>query len=318
MTTLSNNTLTTLLLTTRISKAVWGDPEPLDIREWNDFSGWMSDRGLQGEDLLTGDIAELLKDWKNEKCPPERIQLLLKRGASLAPAVEKWQRVGIWFLLPSDSEYPGLLKERLKDYSPPVLFGCGNKGLLNSGGIGIVGSRDANNEDLGFARDFGKKIADSGISVISGGDRGIDKVAMLSALEKDGRAVGILADNLFKAILSQKYRPSLKNQNLVLISTFSPESEFTIVNSVARNKYIYCLSDASVIVHSGRTGGTWNAAMENLKKGWAPLWVKKTTDKLSGNELLVRNGAEWLPQNILSKIDFNEFFIGRNLPSAFH
>lgn len=304
MTKISNNTLVVLLLTTHISKMLKGDPEPLNISEWNNLSNWFNDKGMQIGDLLTGDPVELLYGWKNEKCSAERIQYLLNRGTALALAVEKWQRVGIWFLVRSDIEYPGLLKERLADHSPPVLFGCGNRRLLNSSGIGVVGSRDANNEDLEFARTLGKKLVDSGKSVISGGARGIDETAMLSALENDGTVVGILADSLFKAVFSQKYRSALKRLNLVLISPFYPESGFNVGNAMARNKYIYCLSDATVVVHSGTTGGTWNGALENLRKGWVPLWVKQSADKYSGNSSIVQRGGKWLPKEVLD-IDLN-------------
>ncbi|MCX5812072.1 MAG: DNA-processing protein DprA [Proteobacteria bacterium] len=298
MTKISSNTQVVLLLTTHISKPGKGDPEPLNISEWNILSGWFNDKGLQIGDLLTGDPVELFYGWKNEKCSIERIQYLLNRGTALALAVEKWQRVGIWVLVRSDSEYPGLLKERLKNHSPPVLFGCGNKRLLNSSCIGVVGSRDADNEDLDFARTLGKKLVDSERSVVSGGARGIDEAAMLSALERDGTVIGVLADNLFKAVFSQKYRAALKQQNLVLISPFYPEAGFNAGNAMARNKYIYCISDATIVVHSGTTGGTWNGALENLRKGWAPVWVKWSTGKYSGNSLIVQRGGKWLPKEI--------------------
>jgi len=312
MTKIPNNTLAVLLLTTHIGKIVKGEPEPLNTSEWNNLSNWFNDKGMQIGDLLTGDPVELLCGWKNEKCSVGRIQYLLNRGTALALAVEKWQRVGIWVLVCSDIEYPGLLKERLKDHSPPVLFGCGNRRLLNSSGIGVVGSRDANNEDLEFARTIGKKLVDSGRSVVSGGARGIDEAAMLSALENDGTVVGVLADSLFKAVFSQKYRSALKQHNLVLISPFYPEVGFNVGNAMARNKYIYCLSDVTVVVHSGTTGGTWNGALENLRRGWVPLLVKWNADKYSGNYLIVQRGGKWLPKEI-SEIDFNKIIKPRDI-----
>jgi len=300
MTKISNSTQVALLLTAHLSKIVKGDPEPLNISEWNSLCDWFNDKGMEIGDLLTGEPVELLHGWKNEKCSTERIQRLLNRGTALALAVEKWQRVGIWFLVRSDIEYPKLLEERLKNHSPPVLFGCGNKRLLNSSGIGVVGSRNAKNEDLEFARILGKKLVDSGRSVISGGARGIDETAILSALENDGTAVGVLADSLFKAVFSQKYRNALKRLNLVLISPFYPEAGFNVGNAMSRNKYIYCLSDATIVVHSGTTGGTWSGALENLRKRWVPLWVKQSADKYSGNSSIVQRGGKWLPKEVLN------------------
>lgn len=64
-----------------------------------------------------------------------------------------------------------------------------------------------------------------------------------------------------------------------------------------RNKYIYCLSDAAVVVCSTpEKGGTWAGADKNLKKKWVPLWVKKTSDSYSGNPNLEKKGAKWLPE----------------------
>ncbi len=47
-------------------------------------------------------------------------------------------------------------------------------------------------------------------------------------------------------------------------------------------------------------GGTWNGAVENLKREWVPLWVRRNDDRASGNPLLVRKGARWLPERPLS------------------
>lgn len=60
---------------------------------------------------------------------------------------------------------------------------------------------------------------------------------------------------------------------------------------MGRNKYIYCLSIAAIVVHSGLKGGTWTGANENLKKKWVPLYVKENNDKESGNILLIKNGG---------------------------
>ena len=47
------------------------------------------------------------------------------------------------------------------------------------------------------------------------------------------------------------------------------------------------------------SGGTWTGAIENLKHGWVPLWVKEHPDPDSGNAALVQRGARWLPKGDL-------------------
>ena len=108
---------------------------------------------------------------------------MLARGHSLALAVDKWQRAGLWILTRGDADYPVRLKNRLRTDAPPVLFGCGNKALLQAEGMAIVGSRDAPTDDLRYTQQLAAKLAQQRICVISGGARGIDECAMASALE---------------------------------------------------------------------------------------------------------------------------------------
>ena len=174
-----------------------------------------------------------------------------------------------------------------------MLFGCGNSRLLNQSGLAVVGSRNASKDDLDYASELGRSAANAGISIISGGARGIDEAAMLGALQVEGTAVGILADSLLRASSSNKYRAFLSENNLALVSPYQPEVSFNAGNAMGRNKYIYCMADTAVVVHSGMNGGTWTGALENLKKEWVPLWVKPTTDSKAGNEGIVRQGASW-------------------------
>ena len=68
-----------------------------------------------------------------------------------------------------------------------------------------------------------------------------------------------------------------------------------------RNRYIYCLADAAIVVSSTpNRGGTWNGAVEALKAGWVPLWVKHTGSATSGNAGLVQLGAKWTPDDLES------------------
>jgi predicted Rossmann fold nucleotide-binding protein DprA/Smf involved in DNA uptake len=67
---------------------------------------------------------------------------------------------------------------------------------------------------------------------------------------------------------------------------------------MARNKYIYCLADSSLVIHSGRKGGTLNGAEENLKYAWVPLWVKPTMGQDAANADLVVKGGRWLSTDI--------------------
>ncbi|MBE0508294.1 MAG: DNA-processing protein DprA, partial [Marinospirillum sp.] len=122
----------------------------------------------------------------------------------------------------------------------------------------------------------------------------VDEAAMLGAVRQGGVVIGVMADSLLKAATSSKWRKGLMDGHAVLVSPFYPEAGFSAGNAMARNKYIYCLADSSLVIHSGKKGGTLNGAEENLKQSWVPLWVKQTTDKDAANADLVAKGGCWL------------------------
>ncbi|RNV96158.1 DNA-processing protein DprA [Enterobacter asburiae] len=302
---LSKTAQATLLLTCYFSKANSENAKPLTNAEWGRFALWLKEKSTTPADLLGSDPKTLLHGWYDVRISTERIIALLNRGHSLALAIEKWQRAGLWVVTRSDPEYPWRLKQRLKTDSPPVLFGCGNKALLNAGGLAVVGSRNANDADLNFTDEVGVKAAEENISIVSGAARGIDETAMLGAIRQGGIVIGVMADSLLKAATSAKWRKGLMNNHVVLVSPFYPEAGFYAGNAMARNKYIYCLADSSLVIHSGKKGGTLNGAEENLKKAWVPLWVKQTTDEDSANADLVTKGGRWLEADSNSLIISN-------------
>lgn len=80
-----------------------------------------------------------------------------------------------------DKSYPNNLRN-IK--SPPKkLYTLGNKELLNTKGIAIVGSRNCTKEGAKNARFFAANIAEAGFTVISGMAKGIDASAHSGALE---------------------------------------------------------------------------------------------------------------------------------------
>lgn len=303
---LNPNTQVILLLAGHFNGSPAGDARPLTVGEWGRLAEFLRATGIEPQALLEKDALGPLRGYVDKNITIERIEALLRRGTAMALALEKWSRANIWVISRADAAYPDRLKKRLGQMSPPILYGCGNSKLLDKGGIGIVGSRDISAQDLAYTEELARKTAISGFSVVSGGAKGVDQTAMLSALEIEGSVVGVLADSLLRATTSQKYRQHLVINNLLLVSPFSPEAPFNAGNAMQRNKYIYCLSDASVVVHSGhpetsksgRGGGTWTGAMENLKKAWVPVWVKPSKDTKSGNSAIFEAGARWLPNQL--------------------
>lgn len=303
---INSNTQAILLLTSYFSKSV-GDAKPLSPTEWGRFAQWLNAQRKTPADLVTAKPDDVLQGWHDDKIPLPRIEQLLERGHALALALDKWSRAGLWVLTRSDADYPKALKHHLRNSAPPVLFGCGNPRLLNQGGISVVGARKADDVDLSYATSLGEQIARAGMSVVSGGARGVDEAAMQGGLKQEGTVIGIMADSLLTAALSAKWRQGLMSNSLVLVSPFYPEAGFNAGNAMARNKYIYCLSQAAIVVRSDTKGGTWNGAIENLKKAWVPLWVKRDEDAKSGNHALVSQGARWLEETV-EGVDMHRLF----------
>ena len=271
--------------------------KPLSLGEYNRLADWMVKGKLRPADLLQSPPdTETLGTALNIDGP--RIQGLLSRGAAMALAVEKWSHSGIWIVCRSDQQYPSRLKKHLKRQAPPVLFGVGDVGLVNMGGLAIVGSRNVDAEGEAFTRKVAQACASADMAVVSGGARGVDQVAMLSALEFGGKTIGILADSLQKAALAGKYRQAIREKRLVLISPFHPGSRFNVGNAMGRNKYIYALADSALIISAEiKKGGTWTGATEELKReGHRPVFVRAGGSVPPGNPALVEIGAQPFPE----------------------
>lgn len=290
-----------LLLTVSLGKADREGAKPLSLGEWARLAGWLGERGFDPSALLDNEFRDVLSGWDDRSVLLDRLDGLLGRGAALGLAVEKWQRAGLWILARPDPVYPTRLARRLGPTAPPVLFGCGNRLLLERGGLAVVGSRDAGDDDLEFSKYLGETASQQGYSIFSGGARGVDRSAMKGAFDSEGTAVAVLADSLLRAATSALYRRPLLSGDLALVCAVNPEARFNVGNAMARNRYIYCLADAAAVVVSARgSGGTWNGACENAKAGWVPLWVKRTTDPASGNAGLIEQGARPLPDPLES------------------
>ncbi|WP_298062549.1 DNA-processing protein DprA [uncultured Campylobacter sp.] len=288
---LSLNSQAIILLTAYFNK----NDKPLTITEYSNLATWLLKYNMTPADLLATNNIDILKEYEGSKIIQDRILSLLDRGNAMALSLQKWQNFGIWVITRADEEYPIVLKRKLGQKSPPILYGAGDKKILNTKSIAIVGSRDASIDDLEFAFQLGKKIALCGYSVVSGGARGIDESSMFGSIEADGTTIGIVSDTLAQKVLSKKYREAIQNNNLTLISPYYPDAKFNAGNAMGRNKYIYVLAKSSVVIHSGLKGGTWEGAKENLKNKWTDLFVKKNDDAMAGNSKLLAMGGIELP-----------------------
>lgn len=99
-------------------------------------------------------------------------------------------------------------------------------------------------------------------------------------------------------------RDRLTDGRLVLLSPFDPESRWFAHSAMDRNKLVYGLADAAVVVSSADgQGGTWAGATEALKRSKIPVYVKASGCVPSGNSHLLKLGARTLPEDALNSVD---------------
>ena len=288
---LSADTEVVLLLCGRFGGEKQEAYQPLAPKEYGELAKWLKALALRPSDLLTDAGRVALSSVQEARLERQRVEFLLGRGTAMALALERWARGGLWVISRGDEAYPQRLKRRLKNAAPPLLYGAGDKALLDKGGLAIIGSRAASESALSFTRGLGARCANEGLAVVSGGARGVDAAAMQGATEAGGYCIGVLPSDLLKTSVNRQNRIGLQEGRLVLVSPFYPEAGFNAGNAMGRNRYIYTLADHALVINSAlRSGGTWQGAIENLKHGWVPLYVR-TPGEGDGNAALVAEGA---------------------------
>lgn len=161
----------------------------------------------------------------------------------------------------------------------------------------IVGSRNVAEPLIHYTRGVAALAARAERIVVSGGARGVDRAAMNGALETGGRVAGVLACDLERAAMDREHRNLLLEEKLLLLSPFDPRVRFNPGHAMQRNKAIYALADAALVVNAtANQGGTWNGAIEQLRKYRAvPVYVRSTGERSEGIEALQREGASRWP-----------------------
>lgn len=291
---LSPNTQAILLLTAPlIAGRATSSADLLKPSEYKLLARHLRDIGRQPADLVSSpEAAELLR-----ACQPVieegRLQRLLARGFLLSQVVERWQTKAIWVISRADPEYPRRLKAHLREDTPAILYGCGDISLLDIGGLAVVGSREVSEDLICYTTSIGNLAAQAGRAVISGGARGVDLAAMRGAMESGGKVVGVLAEQLEKAVMNREMRNHLVGGNLTLVSAYDPSAGFSIGHAMQRNKLIYALADTSLVVSSNlNKGGTWAGAVEQLDKlKFVPVFIRSTGESSAGLDGLRKKGA---------------------------
>jgi DNA processing protein len=282
----SANTQAVLLLTSPLlqegGKGNGKDPV-LTAVEYAQLASVLHQKQQQPSDLINGSRESLsLLGSLSTEFEAERLERLLSRGFQLSQAVEHWANRSIIVIGRADSAYPRRFKQRLRHAAPPLLYACGNLELLSAPTLAVVGSRNSPEPLLRQAESVGALAAAAGVVLASGAAKGVDETAMLGSLATGGYAIGVVADSLEKVSARPIWRQALVEGRLLLLSSDTPSARFQVWRAMARNKLIYALADAALVVSSAKgEGGTWAGAIEQLQKlQFCPLHV--LSDPLGG------------------------------------
>ncbi len=291
---LSEDTEVILLLCCRLPANVAASElaKPLSHQEYVTLAKWLLRRGLSPKDLLGQRFSQHSEALEQADFDIKRLRNLLGRGVLLSFALERWDRSGIWILSRADATYPKRFKRILGQKAPAILYGAGNADALDTGGLGVVGSRDISPDVEEFVSRLARDSAMQGVNIVSGGARGVDTIAMRSAARAGGSVIGILADGLARSITTKSSREAITAGKLTLISPYTPEAGFNAGNAMSRNKLIYAASDAVLVAQAEKDrGGTWSGAIESLCNAWSPVLVQ-TEYPSDGLDALCERGAQ--------------------------
>ncbi len=148
-----------------------------------------------------GDAPKILAASKSELLRVRNI------GEETAEAIATWEKsvdlagelkriadFGCHVLISSDENYPALLREI---YDPPlVLYVKGELTAKDKNAVAMVGSRQTTHYGIETARKLAYQLAYVGVTVVSGGARGIDTAAHQGALAAKGRTIAVLGTGI--------------------------------------------------------------------------------------------------------------------------
>ena len=193
-----------------------------------------------------------------------------------------------------DKEYPQILKEI---YSPPIsLYIKGNKNILNSYKIAIIGSREPSEYGKKAAKYFSYNLAKNNITIVSGLARGIDSISHLGAIASNGKTIAVVGNGLDivypreNDILAQE----IINREGCIISEYPIGTKPERMNFPARNRIVSGISNSVLVVEAKKKSGTLitvDFALEQGREVFAVPGNINSENSLGTNDL-IKQGAK--------------------------
>lgn len=247
-----------LLLTSRL-----GDPDrqPLTVPQLRELGKRCSRRS--GQDLSREmDCSDLIAMGYGRDFA-QHILELLDGEALLDWYLSQAAKQDCVPLTRASKEYPLIVRKRLGQDAPGVLWARGDLGLLQTPAVSLVGSRELREENRCFAREAGRQAALQGLTLVSGNARGADKAGQNACLRAGGRVISVVADSL---------KDHIPGENMLYLSENTFEEDFSAQRALSRNRIIHTLGRIVFVAQSDlHKGGTWDGTLRNLRHGWSPV-----------------------------------------------
>jgi len=224
---------------------------------------------------------------------------------------------GCRIITQTDPEYPELLKQI---YDPPiVLYVKGELLTKDKNSVALVGSRMTTHYGIEVARKLAYQLAYLGVTVVSGGARGIDSAAHQGALSAKGRTISILGTgiNLVTPPENAKLFEQIAASG-ALITQFPFNRPGDKQSFPIRNRLVAGMTLGTVVVEANLTSGaliTANFANEYGRQVFAvPGRIDSPRSK--GCHDLIKKGAKLCEsaEDILSEFEY--LFPSSNKPPS--
>jgi DNA processing protein len=192
-------------------------------------------------------------------------------------------RVHVYRVL--DRDYP----HALRDLSSPPDPVCVRGELLPAPSVAIVGTREPTQEAVSYARDLARRLAKRGVTVWSGGAKGIDEAAHSGALAAGGLSVAVVAtglDHCYPAEHAPLYERIVETGGAI-VSPFEPSHPATYPSFHLRNGVLAALTQATVVVQAPVVSGA-RSTSRYARRLRRPLFVLPASpwDETSAGNLL--------------------------------
>lgn len=241
-------------------------------------------------------------------------------GEDTAAAIANWERTvdlkremkaieeyGCRVLIASDPEYPALLKEI---YDPPiVLYVKGELLPRDRNAVAIVGSRMTTHYGIETTRRLAYQLGYLGVTVVSGGARGIDSAAHQGALNSKGRTIAVLGTGInivFPPENAELYARIAANGAVITQFPFDrpgDKQSFPI-----RNRIVAGMTLGTVVVEANLTSGALITANFSAEYGRQVFAVPGRIDspRSKGCHDLIKKGAKLCEgaEDILSEFEY--------------